>query len=245
MPKLLHRSLAAGIVFGMSALAHYTWIAPVTLPLQVGKTAIVKISHGHKFPASEEAIDARQVDLFVLTPSGGKVALKPSVAGSELTAQFAVKEPGAHRIVLVQDRGITSRTPSGVKPGGRDKNPNATQVSRSFRTAIAYASTTKETRAPKPANVDFELAGEHSNGAWKLQLLKQGKPAPDVPVEVFLSGSSSAVRAGKTGPDGRISYQPPAGSSGPAMFSATLKENPPPGAAYDSVNYSTSLYVSW
>jgi hypothetical protein len=241
-----HRLLVAGIWCGIAGFAHYTWVAPLVVPLQVGKTVTVQIGHGHKFPQSEEAINAQQLDLFVLAPSGAKVRLQPVASGPAVTAPFVVKEPGLYRIAFIQDRGISSRTPSGLKPGGRDRNPNATQAYRTLRTAVAYAATTKGSNVTgKPAGLEFELTGTLSNGVWSLQLLKQGRPAAGIPVEAFLNGAPKALEAGKTGPDGRLRFELPVGASGPAVFSAALKDNPPAGAAYDSLNYETSLYVTW
>lgn len=244
MKACTSRIVTAGILAAVSALAHYTWVSPLEVPLKVGKTSIVRISHGHKFPQSEEAINVSQVELFVLAPSGARVKLEPSVSGSAVTASYAVREAGMHRIVLIQDRGVTSRTPKGLRPGGRDKHPDAAQAYRMLRSAVAYADTSKAlTVTAKPAGLAFELVGEYSNGAWQLRLMEHGKPVPNAAVEVLLAGAQP-VSAGKTGPDGRLTYKP-AGEKGSAIFSAELKEPPPAGAKYDSVNYSTSLYVTW
>jgi uncharacterized GH25 family protein len=233
--------LAAGTI-----LAHYTWVAPVEAPMEIGKTSTVRISHGHKFPNSEEPINAGQVELFVLSPSGARVKLDPAALATVVTAKYAAKEAGLHRIVMLQDRGVASRTPKGVQQGGRDKHPDAIQAYRTFRSAVAYATTAKSAVAgAQPAGLEFELAGQYSNGAWQLQLMKQGKPVPDVPIEVFMAGAAEASAAGRTGPNGSLTYRPPAGAKGPAMFSAEVKQAPPAGAKYDAVNYSTSLYVSW
>lgn len=240
------RLLAAGACTAMAALAHYTWVAPIVAPLAVGKTATVQISHGHKFPRSEEAINARQVDLFVVTPSGQRVKLEASAGATAVSAPFAVREAGLHRIAFVQDRGVTSRTPAGVKPGGRDKNPDATQSSRTFRTAVSYAIAGKiAAPAAQPLGLEIELVAALANGVWQVQLLKQGQPVADAAIEVFLAGAAKTESAGKTGADGRVRFTPPAGARGPAMFSVELKDPPPPGAAYDRVNYETSLFVTW
>jgi hypothetical protein len=111
---------------------------------------------------------------------------------------------------------------------------------------VSYAATAKAPPStPKPVGLEFELTAEFTGGAWKLQLLHSGKPAVNVPVEAFVAGAAKATDAGKTGTDGRLTFTPPAGSKGPAMFSAETKSAPPQGAAYDSVNLSTSLYVTW
>ena len=245
MKIVTSRIAFAGALVAASALAHYTWVCPVEVSLEVGKTSTVRINHGHKFPQSEEAIDLRKVELFALAPSGARVKLEPAAAGHAVTASYAVKEAGLHRIVFVQDRGVISRTPKGVQPGGRDQNPDATQAYRTLRSSVAYAVASKApSKSVKPVGLEFELAGEYANGAWQLQLMKQGKPVADASIEVFLVGAPQAA-AGKTGNDGRLTYRPPDGAKGPAMFSAQAKEPPPAGAKYDSVNYATSLYVSW
>jgi hypothetical protein len=146
----------------------------------------VRISHGHKFPQSEEAINVREVEFFVLAPSGERVRLEPAVSKTAIAANYSVKEEGLHRIVLLQDRGVISRTPKGVQAGGRDKHPDATQAYRTLRSAVAYAATSKASSlSGKPAGLEFELAGEYSDGAWQLVLMNHGKPVPEAPIEVF------------------------------------------------------------
>jgi uncharacterized GH25 family protein len=235
------RILFPVFILAASAFAHYTWIAPLS-PLEAGKTVVIQIGHGHKFPVSEEAINASQVELFVLAPSGARTQLKPASAGTAVTAPFTVKESGVHRVALIQDRGITSRTPAGVRPGGRDKNANAIQASRTLRTAVAYTGVVSNIQ---PSGLEFELAGAYSGGAWNLRLLKSGKPVSGAAVEAFLSGASKAVPAGQTDAEGRVSFRPPAGSKGPAVFSVGSREPAPTGAHFDSTNYETSLHVSW
>lgn len=245
---MTHRTLLplAGLTCAAAAFAHYTWIATAPALLVVGKPATVQINHGHKFPVSEEAINAKQVDLFVVTPRGGKVKLEPAPGGSSVKAQFTPKDAGVYTIAFTQDRGISSRTPAGVKPGGRDNNPGAAQTYRNVRTAVVYAATSKQSSLTgKPSGVDFELTGSLSNGAWNLQLTKTGKPVPGAAVEVFLTGEPKARPVGTTGVDGRITFKPAAGEKGPAMFSTTFREPAPTGAPYDFTNYGTSLYVSW
>lgn len=243
----LLRTLLAGTVVAGVCLSHYTWVAPVNGSLEAGQSVTVEIGHGHKFPQSEEAINASQVNLFALSPSGAKIKLAPVVSGSAVTAPMNIKEAGLYRILLVQDRGVSSRTPEGLKPGGRDRNPAASMAYRTYRTAVAYASTSKAPSSVpmKPAGLEFELAGSFSQGTWDLELLNQGKPVAGVPVEVFLAGAAKAVDAGKTGSDGHLKYRPAAGSHGPAVFSVTHKDPAPAGAPYDNVNYETSLYVTW
>jgi len=235
--------LSAGLA--LTAVGHYTWVAPVA-PLEAGKPATIRIGHGHKFPQSEEGINARQAELVAVAPSGARTSLPAAAGPTEVTATFTPREKGTYRIGFTQDRGVSSRTPKGVKPGGRDRNPDATQAYRTFRSAVAYvAFGTAAATAGKPLGFELELTGEWAQGAWQVRLLKHQQPVAGVPVEVFLSGAAKAVEAGKTNPDGKLSYSPPSGVKGPAMFSAAFRDAAPAGAAYDHVNYETSLYVSW
>ena len=240
------RVLLLASLGSVAAYCHYTWVAPVD-NLEIGKASTVRISHGDRFPVSEEAINAAQVDVYVLAPSGAKTKLAATKGTGFVSAPFEPKEAGPHRIVLVQDRGITSRTPKGAKPGGRDRNPDAISASRTFRTAVSYVSTNGAATAKggKPVGLELEMIGEWSGSGWQVQLLKTGKPMGGVSVEVFLASSGSAAATLKTGADGKIMFQPPAGAKGPALFSAMFKDPAPSGAAYDAVNYETSLYVTW
>ncbi len=222
--------------------AHYTWLSPVS-PLVPGRTSAVRISHGHQFPVSEEAVNAAQVQLYALTPSGAKVPLTPTRAPGAVTSEYAVKEAGFHRIVMVQDRGVTSRTPQGARPGGRARNPGAATASRTFRTAVAYAGTAGvKPVAAMPVGLEIELVAEPAAGGWRLQLLKNGAPAPNVDIQVFATGAAAIAPAGRTGAGGRVEYK---GGKGPLLFTVECKDKAPAGADYDTTNYETSLYLGW
>lgn len=223
-----------------AAYGHYTWITPETA-FVAGKPVAIRIGHGHAFPSSEETINAAQLDLFVLTPSGKRVPVKAATAVKSVAASYTPTESGPHTIAFVQDRGVSSRTPKGLKKGGRDVNPDALTASRTLRTAVAAASAT----GARPLGLEVELTAQLASGVWTVQLLRAGKPHAGATVEVFLAGASSAVVAGKTDAEGKVRYQPPAGAVKRALFAAELKSAAPQGASYDAVNYETSLFVSW
>jgi uncharacterized GH25 family protein len=230
----------AALLAVVTAFGHYTWIAPETA-FVAGKPVTLRIGHGHAFPTSEETINAVQLDLFVLTPSGRRVPVKAAAAVKSVTATYTPSETGAHTVAFVQDRGVSSRTPKGLKKGGRDVNPDAVTASRTIRTSIALT----ETKGIKPLGLEVELTAQLSSGAWTIQLLKEGKPQAGVAIEVFLAGASTAGEAGKTNSEGKVRYQPPVGAGAQALFVAEFKQAAPKGASYDAVNYETSLYVSW
>ncbi|MBN8730109.1 MAG: DUF4198 domain-containing protein [Acidobacteria bacterium] len=233
-------SLIPVALLAAAAYGHYTWITPETA-FVAGKPVTIRIGHGHAFPNSEETINAAQLDLFVVTPSGKRVPVKAAAAVKSVTASYTPTESGPHTIAFVQDRGVSSRTPKGLKKGGRDVNPDALTASRTLRTSVAAGGVT----GARPLGLEVELTAQFASGAWNVRLLTGGKPHAGAAVEVFLAGASSAAVAGKTDTEGKIRYQPPAGAAKPALFLAEFKNAAPRSAAYDAVNYETSLFVSW
>src|SRR5262245_60827135 len=109
------RLLALGIPCALAALAHYTWIATQPIRLEAGKSVTIQIGHGHAFRESEESINASQIELFVVAPSSGKTKLQAAKSANAVNATFTPSESGLHRIAFIQDRGISSRTPGGLK----------------------------------------------------------------------------------------------------------------------------------
>lgn len=240
------RAVALGLAACAGVYAHYTWVAPGGGALEVGKAAVIRICHGHHFPEGEEKISITGAMAMVMTPSGARHSLTPTAAGNEVTTPYTPKEGGLHRVVYVQDRGVSSRTPAGVKPGGRDKNPDAAQASRTYRSAVAYLPVGKSGNVDaKAAGIEVEIAGKlQLGGAWDLELSRNGKPEAGVAIQVFIAGAHDPAAIGKTDSSGKLSYKPAAGVARPLLFWAEWKATPPAGAPYDTINYSTSLYVT-
>lgn len=226
--------LALGSLTAAAALAHYTWIAPQTSTIVAGKAATLTVAHGHKFPVSEEAVNATQVKMWVVAPSGVKTPVTPIAQPGRIGANFQPKESGVHQLVFTQDRGWMSRTPRGVKPGGKDKNPDATQSFRIFRSGIAY---TGLVAAPAPHGLETELTASLAQGKWTVRLYKDGKPLAGQTVQVLQSGQKDGTDIGKTSGDGTVTFAAPAGVKSPMLFLAEFEQG--------EQRYSTSLYVSW
>ncbi|BDC48439.1 hypothetical protein F183_A07550 [Bryobacterales bacterium F-183] len=226
--------MTLGSLTAAAALAHYTWIAPQTPTIVAGKPVKLTIAHGHKFPVSEEAVNATQVKTWVIAPSGAKTAVTAIAQPGMLIADLQPKESGAHRLVFTQDRGWMSRTPRGVKPGGKDKNPDATQSFRLFRSGVAYTGLIAN---PAPVGLETELTASLAQGKWTLKLYKDGKPLAGQTVQVLQSGQKDGTDIGKTSADGTVTFTQPAGVKSPMLFLAEFEQG--------EQRYSTSLYVSW
>lgn len=233
---------AAGVFAAcLVAGAHYTWMAPAGA-LVVGKANRIEIGHGHRFPVSEEAIAAAQVKAFAVAPSGKRVELKSAAIPKMLIAEYTPAETGTHTLGFVQDRGVSSRTPGGLKKGGKDLNRDAVQSFRTVRTSVSYASTGKTALPGKAAGLEFEIVPKMEAGALALQVLRNGKPAAGVEVQVLLKGQEESKAVGKTDGQGRVAYKL---TAGPVLFVADMVEPSAVGSAYDRTNLGTSLYLNW
>lgn len=237
--SLRHLAWTGLLLAGILA-AHYTWIAPVSLVK--GKAARIAIGHGHHFPESEEAIAAAQVKAFAVAPSGNRSELKAAKAGRIVEVDYTPVEEGTHAIGFVQDRGVTSRTPAGVKPGGRDVNKDAVAAFRTIRTAVTFATTGRVTLPRKSLGLDLEIVPRVVGTAVTLQLTRSGKPLAGQSIEVLTSASKEAKTVGETDAAGTVVYQ--TGTvAGPLLFIAGVAEPAAKGLAYETTNLSTSLYL--
>lgn len=243
MNRLL--SLASMTGAATIAFAHFVWIGPVSPVLEKGKTARVQIGNGHEFPKSEAALSLENLKIFVEMPSGKRMDLQAAKEGTFLTAGFPVDETGTYRIAFIQDRGILSRTPAGMKPGGRDRNPTATQTMKLYRSAVAYAAAGGAVKPPaKPLGLTFEMTGQRSGNQMMLTVLQEGRPVANADIKVVWMGEHEKP-AGKTGADGKFTYNAPAGAKGPMLLLASLQRKAGESLGYDTETFSTALHVSW
>jgi uncharacterized GH25 family protein len=225
--------------------AHATWIAPVQPVLEMGKPVTVQVGNGHHFPDSESAVSPEGLDVFAVGPGGDRARLTASVSGKTLTARHHVQGPGTYRFVFVQDRGVMSRTPAGLKPGGKDQHPNATQSMKAYRSAVAYATTAGAKQSDlKPVGLKFELAPQRSADTVTVTLLQDGKPCAGAAVNSFWPGKDEQ-KAGTTDTSGKFVYHVPAGQKGQFLLTASHTEKAPAGAVFDTLSYSTALYLTW
>jgi uncharacterized GH25 family protein len=222
-----------------TAFGHFTWVAP-SGELAAGKPIKIMVAHGDRFPHGDEAINAAQVKLWMLSSSGVKTDLKPVATKTAVLADFTPTQTGPHRIVFTQDRGVMSRTPKGVKPGGRDQNPGATESFALLRSGLHYLGS--NTAALPALGLDLELTAHADKGNWNLQLLRGGKPVAGETVKVLLNNQEEGAAVGKTDANGKLVFKPAAGYKGPVLFLAEVKEKLTGAIDYRTI--STSTFVT-
>lgn len=232
--KSLFLQITLLTAFAAISSAHFTWLRAERSELKKGETIRVAIGNGHSFPNSETAIVMTGLKLFAVSPSGRKTELDAKAEGKHVVASFQAAEDGLHHFYFVQDRGVLSRTPRGVQPGGRDKNPNATQTFRMVRTA--------SNGGARADDAPFQLVANRSGNTVTLSVLKNGKPCPGAAVSLLPQGGSER-KLGQTGPDGRLEFSD-AGVRGPVLFVASLIEKKAAGASYDTDNFTASARLT-
>lgn len=237
---------AALLLVGLNSLltAHFTWIAP-PVALRLGHKNQILIAHGHQFPASEETINASQITAFAVAPDGNRTELKPVPGPEAVLLEYVPRQSGTHVAAFVQDRGVLSRTPGGLKPGGRDRHADAVESFRLLRTAVAYMPAERGALTAKPLGLELELCAQLSAGKVEVRLLRRGTPVAGQPVSLLTHGAEDAETLGKTDAQGRVTYRIEEGSKGPVLFLADVNEMGPQGAGVDRTSLSTSLYLNW
>jgi uncharacterized GH25 family protein len=235
------RSLFVFVLAAAGLTAHFTWINPLSSPLQPGAEVQIQLAHGHSFPESEEMLRPDGIEAFAVGPDGARTPIKPARGTQKLVASYRVPSAGFYRFVFVQDRGVMSRTPQGLKAGGRDKNPGAISSARYYRSGIAYALTPGAAApAAKPLGLEFELVAVRESAGLKISVWQNGKPCPGAEIVMKTPGAPDR-KLGVTGADGALTANP-GGSKGPVLIDAR-KTGQASGTGYDSVNLASSLYM--
>lgn len=236
-----------GIAFSLMAAAtlsaHFVWMESPAL--KVGETARIRIGNGHEVGNSESAMSRDGLSSWALSPSGKKADLKFAVDGKWLVSDFPVKEAGAHRFVMVQDRGVFSQTTKGFKPGGRDVHPDAKKATKYWRSAIAYGSTDTKQAPQQPQGLDLELTAQRQGNDIHLTVYQAGKPLSGIALSVAVVGTEDGKEIGKSDAQGKFVYKVATGSKGPVVFLATILKEATQGANYDVSNKTAAAYLNW
>jgi uncharacterized GH25 family protein len=236
--KLATLTLAAAL----SASAHFAWLETDKAVVKAGETVKVKVGYGHEVGDSESAVSLDNLQLWAISPSGAKAALKPSVADKWVVADFTAKESGTYRFVMTQDRGVMSQTTKGYKAGGRDLHPDAKKSMKLWRSAVTYTSTdAAKADAGSAAGLPFEVIAARKGDNVEMTVYREGKPFPGAEVSLNVPGSEDANKIGDTDGNGRFVHK--VSGAGPKLFLITTAEPAPKGANYDTFNLTSVLVV--
>lgn len=243
----LARATGMALLLGgaTALLGHFVWVGPMAGPLKVGQDAAIMVGNGHAFLGSESPAAQDGLKVWAITPAGASQPVAVSVADKFLKGSFPVKTDGVYRVVFTQDRGVMSRTPKGVKAGGRDQHPDATEAFKLFRSGIAYVGTPgKAFGKEKPVGLDFEMVPEKTADGVILTVLAGGKPLAGADISLAWP-LKDEVDLGKTGADGKFTYKFPAGAKSPALFVAESKVKAAAGAKFDVHTYASAVALYW
>lgn len=236
------RSTLALLSLATVLLAHYSWINPLSNPLKPGTSVEIQIAHGHTFPQSEEPMAEAGIEMFAVGPDGARARLHHVRGDKKLVASYKVPAEGFYRFVFVQDRGVMSRTPGGLKKGGRNKNPDAMTSARYYRSGVAYAATAgARLKPPEPLGLEFEIVASPQPGELGIQVLCGGRPCAEADV-VLRTATAEERKLGRTTATGTLKANVN-GLKGPVLIEARKTAPAPAKENYDSVNLTTSLYL--
>jgi uncharacterized GH25 family protein len=231
----LLRSLAVALFVASVLPAHFTWVAPSPSRPSRGTEVSIEVGRGHVFPQSEILPPQHGLEIFAVTPAGKRVKLGASQAGLIWKAGHTLSEAGLYRICAVQDA-IFSRTPQGMKAGGRDQHPNAVRATKEYRSSIAFLG---DPGQPSPLGLAFEAVPEVSGRTVTFTVLRDGKPFAGA--QVNLAGPGLKEKSlGKSDAAGRFTYRHP--GAGSFLLVVEASEKAPAGQPYDSTFFASVLY---
>lgn len=199
------------LVAGSPALAHNVWLAPDNHFPQVGDTVLVKVGFGHGYPASrvDQPVKEGMIgEALAIAPGGGQVALEKTAVD---TYQLKIDRPGPYLLVAAMPPGLFSRTPEGMKRGGRQDFPEVKSCMEARMVAHAFLLANGQ---GQPATMGGQalqmrplanLAGLKKGGVLPLQVLFEGQPLAGAQIKATYAG-----------------YQPPADAQSPQGHGAPM-----------------------
>lgn len=238
-------AVALSLCGAAAVFAHFAWLSPAPAKAAVGETVIVRMSSGHSFPTGGEPVKDIDLKLTAFTPSGKSVILAPADNGQGLEAAFKVESEGVYVVAGEYDRGVVSRTPEGLKPGGKSKNPNATSTMKSYSSFIC----TVRASAPVPLSsvplgLRFELSWKREGRSLSVSATAEGKPVEAAEISAVV-GSGDAKAIGKTDAAGGIAIEIPESFRGPILLIGSVSKPMPSGSDYDTDRTGCTVFLDW
>jgi len=230
----------------VSLFAHYTWITPAPAIVEVGKSVKIRFMEGHAFPDGGGPVRDMKAKLTLLQPSGKSVKLTPADQGNGLEASFQATSRGVYRLAGELDYGVSSRTPSGLKMGGRSKNPKAISATKyygSFLCAVRTSPSPLSSSGPL-MGLPFEISWTRQGNRLIIRAAADNKPAPGVEISAAF-GTGEPQTKGNTDTAGNLTLDVPGNFQGLILLNGLWVKSMPPGADYDTERSNSSYYLNW
>ncbi len=183
------------------AWAHHFWLTPDNHFPQAGDTVKVMIGFGHEYPASRQDQPVKEgmvAEVVAILPDGSNAPLQKTAVDAY---QIKIERPGPYLLVASMPPGLFSRTPEGMKRGGK-KDFAEVKDCRDMRMVanallVAGGQGRFAASGPQPLQMKplADMAGLKKGGLLPIQALFEGKPLPEAKIMATYAG-----------------YQPPPGA---------------------------------
>lgn len=188
------------LLAGAPALAHNIWLAPDNHFPQVGDTVQIKVGFGHDYPASrmDQPVKEGMIgEALAIAPGGGQVVLEKTAVD---TYRLKIEQPGAYLVVAAMPPGLFSRTPEGMKRGGRQDFPEVKSCMEARMVANAFlfaggqgpAAQSAQHLQLKPL---ADLASLKKGGVLPVQVRFEGQPLAGAQIKATYAGYQPPAEA--------------------------------------------------
>jgi uncharacterized GH25 family protein len=176
------------------ALAHNIWLVPDNHFPQVGDTVQIKVGFGHDYPANrvDQPVKEGMIgEALAVIPGGGQVALEKTAVD---TYQLKIDRPGPYLLVASMPPGLFSRTPEGMKRGGRKDFPEvkscmeARMVANTFVFAGGQGQGMIQSDQSLQLKPLADMAGLKKGGVLPIQVLFDGQPLAGAKIKATYAG---------------------------------------------------------
>lgn len=205
MRRLIRWAAACGVFYLLivsgPALAHNIWLAPDNHFPQVGDTVRIKVGFGHDYPASREDQPVKEGmvgEALALIPGGGQIALEKTAVD---TYQLKIDRPGPYLLVAAMPAGLFSRTPEGMKRGGRKDFPEVKSCMEARMVANAFLFAGAQGQGAIQSDQALQLkplaavSGLKKGDALPIQVLFEGQPLAGAKIKATYAGYQPQANA--------------------------------------------------
>jgi uncharacterized GH25 family protein len=228
MKTLIRAAAVLALVIPVSAHAHRAWLLPSATILSGKDPAVTVDAAVSNDLFYFEHMPMRLDGLVITAPDGSKVEPENAATGKyRSTFDLSLKAPGTYRVSIVGDNLFARYKENGQQKRWRGKPENlakeipsgatdvvVTHAQRRLETFVTAGNTDEAALQPVGKGLELEPITHPNdlvaNSEAEFKLLLDGKPAPDVEVEIVRGGIRYRNQLGdvkvKTDKDGVFKY---------------------------------------